>query len=906
VRTILRFLPLVCVLLLALPVFAGSGNNQPQGISVTTGTSNVDCVGNNLTINEARFNWTTVTAADSMVWISQNNACGGTCPASAPALDFDRQVYDSNKVTNHCVTVGDLEPSFSSSSQVNYAYAVGGCTTSSGGVPCSRTDGNLSIGNYPTTQDYFVMPNAPAGTFSFTPVMTGPKNVYRQTGMNLPVSIIWNGGTYVQGTNYMTLTAISIDGQSCLPGAYLGAPCGTTGISLAMLCTGTAELLDPVKDNYEVHLWTTGTYVNDYNCPGHYVGEPGVELRIVPSATAGVGVTHFVTATLKVLDGSQNIVAAAAPVTWLFSVKATPSFTITPPTSFPSLPGYGTYVGTAATKSTYACGVMTAGLAAGLFNNHNFSSNDTSHDPWATFNYDGNRIFKQLADFFGSASGTWQPTHNYNVGDWVTSGGFTQVVTVAGTSASHVFFSPSPGLITLDGTVTWTNAGNTSYWRDCSYKVGMQYLDWAYNIATYNTTSEWNEFPWGMYMDYLRQNDTLTENCNGSGSCVGLNHDGNQRMGANILVTGFPHFQAFTGSYTPPSNATVRNLPYSLNIALVDWLENGTTPGNQNEIKARVDLLLQTIDDMVTYNPLDGHAKSAYACCYSAPNFDIGLLATALIDYFVINKSETGNVDTRIPVELLRLADWYNSNQFNLTGTDYSSAYEPWTPYVNTNATQSLGPLNLSLWSWLGAVYGNSCTLPTSGQGCWAVHDLMFQHALDHFSYSSAKEINQVMEFFPNYTGWRLGTLTGTDSYIMPAHNAFEMSYADTLGPYEANPYPASGFPNPVATPISGGAIITWYTYEKAVSTEVQVGTTSTVPTGTFICGASTFSGTNNLWQNTCTVTGLTSGTTYYYSVGGTDAASNSVQSHFAAGDLVYRGFHVGAQLPSTYSFVAG
>jgi hypothetical protein len=305
---------------------------------------------------------------------------------------------------------------------------------------------------------------------------------------------------------------------------------------------------------------------------------------------------------------------------------------------------------------------------------------------------------------------------------------------------------------------------------------------------------------------------------------------------------------------------------------------------------------------VTTYNPLDGHAKSVYACCYSAPNFDVGLLATALIDYFNVNYLRNSSaVDTRIPVELLRFADWYNSNQFNLTGSDYSSTYQPWTPYINPASTQSLGALNVSLWSWLGAVYGNGCTLPTSGQGCWAVNDLVFQHALDNFGYFSAKEINQVMEFFPNYTGWRLGTLTGTDSYVLPAHNALESSYPDVLGPYNTNSYPTFNYPQ--TTPTTSGATIVWYSYEKAVSTEVQVGTTNTNPTSTFTCAAGTYSGTNNLWQNTCVVSGLASGTTYYYSVGGTDAAGNSVQSAFAPGTFIYKTHNTGVSLATPYSF---
>jgi hypothetical protein len=264
-----------------------------------------------------------------------------------------------------------------------------------------------------------------------------------------------------------------------------------------------------------------------------------VELRLVPGSTASTGVPESISATFTLLDGSGNVISSAPAITWAFTVKATPSFTITNPSSFPTLPNYGKYVATSATWNTYACGVMNAGISDGIFLNGNMSATETTYDPWAVFNYDGNRIFKQLKDFFGSATRTWQSLTSYSVGQWVVYNGYTQVVTTAGTSGSHTpMFSSSPGYPTIDGSVGWTNAGNTTYWRNCSYNVGMQYLDWAYNIANFNTTSEWNVFPWGMYMDFLRQNDTLTENCNGSGSCTGLNRAANERMGPTSSSPG--------------------------------------------------------------------------------------------------------------------------------------------------------------------------------------------------------------------------------------------------------------------------------------------------------------------------------------------------------------------------------
>jgi hypothetical protein len=160
----------------------------------------------------------------------------------------------------------------------------------------------------------------------------------------------------------------------------------------------------------------SGTYYHDYTCYNHYVGEHAVELRIVPGSTAATLMPHTISATFTLLNNSGGVIATSSPITWGFSVKATPSFTVTNPTSFPTLPNYGKYLATSAKYNTYACGVMDTGIAAGIFMNSNMSANDTAYDPWAVFNYDGNRIFKQLKDIFGSATGTWQPSTAYSVG----------------------------------------------------------------------------------------------------------------------------------------------------------------------------------------------------------------------------------------------------------------------------------------------------------------------------------------------------------------------------------------------------------------------------------------------------------------------------------------------------------
>ena len=104
-------------------------------------------------------------------------------------------------------------------------------------------------------------------------------------------------------------------------------------------------------------------------------------------------------------------------------------------------------------------------------------------------------------------------------------------------------FGHQPGVQTIDnGTLVWVNAGNKAYWNACSEVLGMQYLNWELNIPKFAKSQEWNVFPWGTYMDFLRQGDTLNENCDGGPTCAGLNANANLRLTANVLTYPAPGY----------------------------------------------------------------------------------------------------------------------------------------------------------------------------------------------------------------------------------------------------------------------------------------------------------------------------------------------------------------------------
>ena len=841
---------------------AGAGNDQPTNIVVTNPYSNQ--------ASWAQICWNTNNQSDSLVMIGE-------------AINFSRQIYDSTLTTNHCVVVKNLQPT------VQYYYSVASCTDPVGGNQCAVTDANWSSAPWPTTTPTFTTAASTNGSIAFSAFAWGPNYLYQGSTMNVGLSLIQTSG--VRSQNYvMMVTQASVDGQSCLPGTLLGNECGSTGISLTMLCDSNRERINSATNNYPVFLFPGAPFTNDYVCWSNYFDEPGMQAKIVADhGTNGLkGRTlsnsgHNLRLTLQLVDYTRNNIPVGEPhvVNYSFLVYPPAQFNVTAPTNFPPIPNYRRSVFIAAKYGPMNCESWKTSNQAGIYLNANFNATSANTDPWDIYTYDGNRVFKETAERLDGVTGDqWQPNHAYNSGDLIVTGGYTQVAMSPGNSgATPPDFNPVVGGQTHDWGMYWGNAGNKDYYTKCSEIVGTQYLNWAVNIAKWNGTDEWNIFPWGMYMDFLRQGDVLNENCNGGQTCSGLNAAANLRFGANILSYPAPGFkdENYTFTYYENQNQSIRSLPYNTNVTLVHWLETGVQP--TNELNKRVDMLIQTISEAIKYNPVGG--PDNYVCCYSASNFNVGLWAMTLINVYNVQTYLNVTPDARIPIELLKLMDWFYSTQFNLLGNDYAFPYQPWAvPYNcsvfgNQSCPGALGGLNelvAPAYAWLGAVYGDTCTLPNSKVKCWDAADQMFGKPWDSSYQGTAKNFNQFFQDFSNYVGWRSGTMAGTDSYVLPPHNPLQDPYPDVVGPYPAGAYPAK----PKASNISSTtATITWYSYEQAVTTTVKVGTSSNHIDVETDCGPSIYTGSDNLWINTCDISGLNPGTRYYFGVGGYDAANN-------------------------------
>ena len=675
-----RILVTILLVLSAQFALAGAGNDQPTNIVVTNPYS-----GN---INSAQVCWNTVNQSDSMVLLGEK-------------MDFSRQVYDPTLTTNHCVVVQNLQPS------TLYYYSVASCTDPAGGKPCVETDTNWSSAPWPTSTPTFTTASSTDGPLGFNAFAFGPDYVYQGSGINVGVSLIQTGGVVTSDDVLMT-TQATIDGQTCLPGGSLGTTCGDTNISFTVVCDSSREEVNPGTDNYPVWVYTAGDYKGDYICWNGYFGEPGVEARIVPLGAqkrsslskAGNDSGHTLSMTIQLVNYRTNTpVSDPQTVTWQFSVLPPAQFTVTAPSNFPPIPKYSQAIASAAQWGTNSCETFKSSNQQGIYLNATLSQYASVNDPWDIYTYDGNRVFKEQGDRFdGVTGGSWQPHHAYNVGDVIAYNGYNQVVVQAGNTGDFTTnFSAQPGAVTNDsGTLMWVNAGNKAYWNACSEVLGMQYLNWAANIEKFDTTQEWNIFPWGMYMDFLRQGDTLNENCDGGPTCSGLNAAANLRFTANILSYPAPGYndQNFASTYYRNQVGTVRGLPYNTNVALVHWLETGVEP--TNEIEKRVDLLIQTISEAIKYSPLEGDTH--YVCCYNAPNWNVGLWTMTLIHAYDVAHYMNATPDPRIPIELMKLLDWFYSTQFNLMGNDYTFPYQPWAVPYNCSISgggkrERLGPV---------------------------------------------------------------------------------------------------------------------------------------------------------------------------------------------------------------------
>jgi len=858
----------------------GTGNDIPCITSVTT-PYNGDAT-------KARVCAATARAGDFLIetYYTVNSY-------SSPDADY-YPYYDPTMSTSHCGVISGLMPGGKT-----YVLNVATCSSGpgSGGPPpfnCKRTDRNYSvapIGNGQSNGLPFTTGTPTGSTFSWTAFVTGSAPyIYAGHSTNIAVSNQWLTGSTSVAPSYLFVTSISVDGQPCTQrstGGECGSGANDTGIRTQYIADNS-EVPNAGTGNYDTYIASSGSYAGHYfvsNSPVvmNAFGQGVNFVQIAAASRLGTG-NHTLSVTLQATDSAQRNIGTPVTFTYNFPVYAAPSFTVNAPSSFPPIPGFNAYwqylaqYGAADAQQFVSSQVN----LPGKYLNDNFSSSMTI-DGYGMWNYDGARVAYGVADQLKAITAPWQAGLGYSLWQVVSDGTNIEVVTTAGTSGSRPpAWTTTVGATTSDGTVRWTNVGSSNWWIGVAERIHDQVRDWQLFHAHYTTDCEWNRFTDGNNM-----------HC----------HRFNSRCDSSSLDTRaveyflFPFFSPSGGWATvnqriiwngvAPETDTWRDLEYEIEALYNYWVMSGSLPVNNNinELTRRVDLAVSGIGQLVNYNPFNGPGLGL-------PSFDIGLRAEALYHYWQVMQYMGQTPDARIPIEVGKMLDWTYSNQFNLTGSDYNMPYTLWAiPYGSQMYNYQQSDLNMLLapaYAWYGAINGGeNCTLPTSRARCWDVADTMFQRAFTNV-YGASKEFTQLYKGMADFIGWRTGSIVGTDSSILPAHNQYT-GFAET----DIEPYPQSEWAANVNVSNVGSsrATFSWYNTQSVTSTQVKCYTNSNL-TGTPVTATgstnSRVNGSDNLYFNQLTINGLTASSMYFCAVGGTNNNGTALSAY----DIMYnRGY---------------
>jgi hypothetical protein len=880
-----QFFVILLLCISAWATYPGAGSDIPHNITINgvaaipNNNVNIGPLGGDY--NSVQVCWDTNNNGDSLLQFDYN-------VNGYPSGDAMNYSYDATSVTHHCVTQNFIMPGKKTMWNVANCEPAGSCGTS---YPFNKSSTNWSVGPWGSGQYngfYATMAMPPSGdTFAFKLYVAGPPSMYQGDAINADLLAILKDGTIPAN---MYATNIQVDGSNCTAGLPYGS-CGATGINV-LFATGAAEVINNASLNYGTSVAGSGSFAGDFvaNSISNYGVStmPGFLLRILSTNTASLG-NHTLSVTLQAGTTSGTAVGSPQTVTYNFAINAQPTFTYTAPTSFPYLPAIATYnQGIADLTTKYVTAQTKSTTPPGIYNNDNFSAVETAVDPYDVANYDGPRIAFNFGKWTATITTPFAPSHSYSQGDlFLDPNGFVEVVITAGTSGSSYGCNNTPGTNCTSGQMRSTNIGNTTFWNLQAQRILMQMMHWEVVMPYYSVGQEWNLFGLSTGMDYLIEGNTLSENCNGSGHCSGLQIKALQHMlyplsgGSGLQTQGC----VWEYKFVPPG--TIRTLPYCADYMLASYIVNGNPVTNQNvdEQKARTDLLIQTIDELTNYNPLVS-SGNPYPCCISTATFDVGLFTEYLIldwtwqNYLNTHGHPSIIPDPRIPVKILQVASWFKTTQYNLTGTDYLAPYTPWLIPENSNNSGYYGNRTLNMlmahtYAWLFSVYGNSCALSDSTP-CRTIADSMWQYG-GATAFYNAKQANQTYKLWRDFLGWRTGTMLGTSSDITPDDNP-------NIGalPNKLEPYPAGQFPSaPVVTQCNGNAAcITWNNYTHMQTAFIMYGTTTGNINNLVNCTTgNTFTGSHDIvWTQSCQTGQLQPGT-YYYGVGGTDEQGNTAFS---------------------------
>ncbi len=276
---------------------------------------------------------------------------------------------------------------------------------------------------------------------------------------------------------------------------------------------------------------------------------------------------------------------------------------------------------------------------------------------------------------------------------------------------------------------------NRAHWDRCASLAMEPYKDDTIGTKA-GFVTEPNQFAYGVAMNFLRTGDST------------------QQKAVNYLASNQAYDLYYSGSVYAESARVSAYMMDDRLAAEIDGAQRG------------VPFMLRGVDVML------GYLDQSYNLSFSNPNqqgynihpFLIGLTMEALITYYELDKAEGNIPDARIPLEIKKVLDWWESTQYiSKTHSLAYGAYDwpvsptlvPGTLYDSTELNDLVSPA--WAWYWYNT---NNTTYMNQGDdlfsNVWGSANGQLSAGGTGWTYS-VKEFNQVYKWSFDYVRWRSG-----------------------------------------------------------------------------------------------------------------------------------------------------
>ncbi len=683
--------------LLTAPLSAtvSPGEIIPSSVSATVGTTYDPVNGVSVT-----FRWTTVNPGNSIVIIEDD------LDYQAVNNSSSRQIVQNDYTTHHVVVV-DHFPAYSSYRTWGYyvaSYVGVGHRWATYPGPATAACGSPALpgcGGYYSTFDLPTNPTDPNGPLVFSLWPVGGEDVYQGDPSQSPACTPTSKSSRECNDLYVALqpnllsgspSAVVLMQNPVITNLDTGQVVHDESVTAQFLCGLDAPSNPPPQG------WDGDYNPSNEACSNAAVYTTNVTLRLRVNSHAVPGHYQFTGEFQGQLNGGNA--GNQVPVAYRFNVLPTASFTATPPTSFPAIPGLSTW---------QANMVLWQNTPAGSSDAEFWCTNVTDTNPWwsldngnfsgyfdipssvyfEAWNYDGGRIYQQISDY-----------------DYYVQG--------------------MPG---------YQSPSERDHWKRCAQLVLEPYKDTTIGTGG-GFVAEPNQFPFGMGMNYLRTGDSTN------------------KTAVNLLANNKAYDLYYSGSAYAES---IRVSAYMMDDRLANEIIGATR--NTAFMLRGVDVMIGYLDQSYHLSLSNPNQQE-----YSIHPFMVGLAMEALITYYELDLAEGNTPDARIPLEIKKTLDWLESTQYiPSTHTFAYDAYDvPVSPTLVGGTlydAPSLNDLVATAFAWYWSKTNHSTYLAEGDDLFSHVFDDGGGSTIaggTGWTYS-VKEFNQIYKWSFDYVRWRSG-----------------------------------------------------------------------------------------------------------------------------------------------------